>query len=400
MLKSKKNRDSALLIFMALVTIIFLLYIFFPSGEKKPDKGDNIRNKKNSDLQSTPDINVEGSETIFSEIRSLLKTYFMEISTGDRSLLLIPDEELEGHLLSKVKGEQLKIIEKSLKFRFRDLGQALDSFKYLNYSDKEKFDLYISLFLIRIKREGIIERAENYSSDEAVKILDLDPYTFIGNEVDENYRSIPIIIFSEILIKRTDIFSPGNDIKIFLMKLSPISDISSMQYVNSLKDILNISSEERKFSFGWVEKDPFDPDDKGIYKNVNIIRRGFFNQKYINFPGVQSSNAMVWIRDLLRADSGTIELKSLKITDETPGENYSARSIVYSETTSRFTIIMDSPSVVTENGIIALMINEKMRRLKNENTIINFSEKLYSKKDFEKKLIKFGKFLSGIKSVF
>ena len=61
---------------------------------------------------------------------------------------------------------------------------------------------------------------------------------------------------------------------------------------------------------------------------------------------------------------------------------------------------MDSPSFVTERGYIAIMMNEKMKRINAENTVINFAEKLYSKKEFRKKMNAFGKFLYSIRSVF
>ncbi len=67
-----------------------------------------------------------------------------------------------------------------------------------------------------------------------------------------------------------------------------------------------------------------------------------------------------WMKDLINADGGSIELSDLKVADETPGENYSAKSLIYSPGTPRFIIVMDSPSFVSGRGYIATMLNEKM----------------------------------------
>ena len=99
MFKSKKNRDSALLIFMALVMVGFLLYLFFPSS---PD-GDTERKipvKKNSGgkqpVQKTEAF--EEELNIFTNTRGILIDYFNGINTGDRSIGEIPEDRIEKEL--------------------------------------------------------------------------------------------------------------------------------------------------------------------------------------------------------------------------------------------------------------------------------------------------------------
>ncbi|MCK4889148.1 MAG: hypothetical protein KAS97_04395 [Candidatus Aminicenantes bacterium] len=401
MFKSKKNRDSALLIFMALVTVAFLLYLFFPSNGKTGEK-DKIpvkHIKKNSEQISVEKVE-ERVENKFGELRDIFKTYFNEVNTGDRVISRIPSEKLEETLRSVLMEKFSEEIGRSLKYRFRDINRAVDIFKDSDLSNIEKFDMYIALFLIKAANEDIIGRSINFTTDEIMSLLNLKHYELINNEASENYHAIPVIIYADLLIKKTDIFSPGEEIILFSKILTDIGDISPMQHINSIKDIFNISTELRRFSFSWVERDALDPDDKGSYKNVPVRRRKFFKLQYLIFPDPGKGGDLTWLKDLINADSGAIELSEIKIADETPGENYSAKSIIYSESTSRFIFIMDSPSFVSERGYISIMMNEKMKRLNSENTIINFAEKLYSKKEFRKKMNSFGKFLYRIRSVF
>ncbi len=401
MFKSKKNRDSALLIFMALVMVVFLLYLFFPSASGN-EKDSKVPLKKIKRVK-TPEKNreiVENGKNLFADLREILRVYFNGVNTGDRAIIDIPVEKIEEELRRLLDQKYSEEIVRTLKYRLRDLDRAIDVFKDSELSDPEKFDLYIALFLIRASREDIIGRSLNYTLDEIKALLSLKHYSLINNEASENYHAIPVIIYADILIKKADLFMPGEDAKIFSDMLSKIGDISPMQHINSLKDIFSFSKELRKFSFTWVEKDALDPDDKGEYKNVSVKRRRSFKLFYLLFPNPVKGGDNTWIKDLVSADSGSIELSDLKIADETPGENYSAKSLIYSAGTSRFIIVMDSPSFVSERGYIAIMMNEKMSRVNSENVVINFAEKLYSKKEFQNKMGIFGKFLYKIRSVF
>jgi len=386
---------------MAIVIAIFLLYIFFPA-ELKKSKQKNIRINNPKGHTSIPVTEISNSpkDGMFFEIRKIMKTYFNEINTGDRDISIIPAKELENVLISTSPEKLKKDIGRSLKYRFRDMNRVIKILKESDISDINKFDLYIALFLIKIYNEDIISRSINLSSGEIISLLNLKPYSLVKNEVSENYHSIPIIIYADILINKTDIFSPGKEINFFLNSISLIGDISPMQHINSIKDAFSLTSELRKFSFDWIEKDIFNTDDEGSYKNVTVRRRKFLKLQYIVFPDSKKYENSTWIKDLLNADSGSIELSDLKITDETPGENYSAKSLIYSKSTSRFVIIMDSPSFVSIRGYTALMIKKKIEKINSGNIVINFAEKLYSEKKFRTKLNSFGKFIYSIRSVF
>lgn len=401
MFKSKKNRDSVLLIFMALVTVAFLLYLFFPGGQKDSKK-DKVPVKKIVRSLNLPDNKKsdEGNESVFRQLREIFIGYFNEVNTGDRAVNLIPAEEIEKELRSSLGEKYSEEVGKSLKYRLLDIDRAIDVFKDSDLSDSEKFELYIALFLIKATNEDVIGRCLNFTSDEMTSLLNLKHYSLINNEATENYHTIPVIIYADMLANKSDIFQPGKEVILFSEMLSRIGDISPMQHINSVKDIFDFSKELRKFSFSWVERDALDPDDKGIYKNVTVRRRRFFKLQYLVFPDSGKGGDLTWLRDLVNADNGSIELSDLKITDETPGENYSAKSVIYSESTSRFVIVMDSPSLVSGRGYISIMLNGKLDRINSENKVVNFAEKLYSKKDYRRKITNFGKFLYRIRSVF
>lgn len=402
MFKSKKNRDSALLIFMALVMVAFLLYLFFPTGpedngkEKPPVK--KIRKevpRPEKDKEAT-----EEKTDLFKDLRIIFRDYFSGINTGDITLGDIPRQTIEEELRKSLATQYEDLIHRALKYRLQDMDRAMDVFEGSDLSGPDRFDLYTALFLVRASAEDITGRCLNFTSDEVVSLLNLKYYSLIGNEAAENYQTLPVLIFADMLVKRADIFSPGEDVINFARQVSAVGDISPMQHINSVKDIFTFSRELRKFSFNWVEKDGLDPDDKGEYRNISVRRRRSFKLHYLLFPDPEKSGDLTWLRDLMNADGGSIELAEMGAADETPGENYSARSIIYSEGTPRFVLVMDSPSFVTERGYIAILLNEKMKRLNKENIVINFAEKLYSKKEFRKKMETFGKFLYNIRSVF
>ncbi len=227
---------------------------------------------------------VEQEESLFTKIRIVLRDYFNVVNTGDRAIAEIPVDKIEKELRRSLEKKYSAEIERALKYRLRDLDRAMEVFKDSELSDHDKFDLYISLFLIRISGEDIIGRSLNFTSDEMKSLLNLKHYSFLNNEATENYHSIPVIIYADILIKKADIFLPGEDVMSFSQMLNDIGDISPMQHINSLKDIFSFSKELRKFTFSWVEKDALDPDDKGEYKNIGVRRRSSFKLHYLIFP--------------------------------------------------------------------------------------------------------------------
>jgi len=403
MFTSKKNRDSALLIFMALVMLVFMLYIFFPS-KKTPGKTEKdpvkIKNGKKISIPVDPDEKETANPDVFRGLRGVLTDYFNGVNNGDRPVSLIPSAEIESELRSSLEESHAPEINRALKYRLRDLNRAIDVFRDSGLSDEQKFDLYIGLFLIKSADEDILGRCLNFTSDEVQALLDLSFYKLIGNEATENYHAVPVIHYADLLAAKSDIFSPGEEVFKFSNALKDISDISPMQQINSVRDLFGYSTELRNYSFSWVEKDALDPDDRGDYKNVTVRRRKFFRLQYLIFPDPGKGGDPTWIRDLLKSDGGSFELSDMSVSDETPGENYAARSLIYSESTSRFIIIMDSPSPVSERGYVSLMFRTKMDRINTENNVINFSEKLYSKKEFRNRLEKFGRFLYRIRSVY
>ena len=326
MFKSKKNRDSALLIFMALVMVGFLLYLFFPSSSgSENNRKIPVKKLKSGGQTAQKNEVVEQEESLFTNIRIILREYFNGVNTGDRTISEIPVDKIQKELRRSLEKNYSAEIERALKYRLRDIERALDVFKDSELSDHDKFDLYISLFLIRTGGEDIIGRSLNFTSDEVKLLLNLKHYSFINNEATENYHSIPIIIYADILIKKADIFLPGEEVMLFSQKLSDIGDISPMQHINSLKDIFSFSKEFRKFSFSWVEKDALDPDDKGEYKNIGVRRRSSFKLHYLIFPDPGDGGDYTWLKDLVQVKYSENQKKTtilLKISIWIYGETF------------------------------------------------------------------------------
>ena len=405
MFKSKKNRDSALLIFMGLVLILFLIYLFFPAGdrEKSVELTDRSQKKKKV-LTENPISNeiqtgeiVETPEKFLKDVKNELISIQEVIASGDSPFFPPPADSLEELFRSEKKWDTKRSFDKILKFRFRDVGKIFDVDFPEKVENSAKFDIYIALFLISANNEMINAGSADWTLEELSNNTNFKPYSLINFEVQEDYQTIPLYFYTALYVKKDPVFPPPEEIRHFFKQLDIIRDLSPGQTVNSIKTLSVYSEEIKNFSIFWKEYDPLDPDDTGIYRGVKTTVQKWIKYKFIIYPG---NSDLAWIKHLVTSDRGEFELEDLEISEEIAGEKRIARNIFYSKNLSKFIVIIDDPVIFSVNGQVDRIFKSRIEEIKKSFIRIDMLDRYRDKKKFKNQLLEFGKYLYGIKDLF
>ena len=134
-----------------------------------------------------------------------------------------PFENYRVETLEKVFDEfKNDILDKLYKFSFYDLKEILTLPIPEEYSDSLKFNLILSLFLIKQKEEGIIKKLETLPQSEFEKIINFDFYQLANNEVQEDYQLIPVLFYFAALMRRMPIYPVEDSADFFKEKINPL----------------------------------------------------------------------------------------------------------------------------------------------------------------------------------
>ncbi|MCP5052375.1 MAG: hypothetical protein GY940_34730, partial [bacterium] len=213
MLKNKESRDSILLIFMAVITIAFLVYLFVPGGKTKPNghkppngNGKNgkppikkpvIKDPDNTDTEKNKRLN-----QLNLELETELKSLYTQIITSRHPFAFYSAETLKT-LPAKFENET---VEKFGKFSFNDLKDIVTLDFQENYSNTLKFNLYLTFFLVKLQEEQIDKIYPELPWPEFQKMPDLSPYILLGNELQEDYQLLPLLFYFRQLTHRLDLY--------------------------------------------------------------------------------------------------------------------------------------------------------------------------------------------------
>jgi hypothetical protein len=397
MFKRKESRDTVLLVFMAVVTIAFLLYIFFPSGKGKEKTNDNKNQKTitNKIKKSTGEIKLpeetepteksileEFSEKIVSQLNPVFTTIlesedpFRDYNTQRlKSLLLDPENNL---------------VEKLYKFSFFDLHDIARLKFPESYSDSLKFNLFVSLFLIKIQEEFIEEAFLSLPKVEVEKLVDFDIYGLLGFEIEKDYQLIPVLFYFKHLVRQLNLY-PAEDVTLFFKEgIENLRDLSDSKCLIKIQELLAFSQRKEKYRIEWVEEDGILADDKKVYKNLNLKIFNFLKQDYLIFPDAEDSENNQWINELCKSDPGDIELELLSIQDEDPSRRLNMRKIVYTPISAQFVVVLNQYTPTRMEGFLNRMVMKRKEDFQKNFTIIDFSLQETNPKLLREKLDKFG----------
>ena len=392
-LKSKEKRDTALLITMALITIAFLFYIFFPSG--------SAGKKKKTEDSKLPPARTE-TRNIYEQLNEKLEYELNSLYMG----FLIMSDPFENFwtepLKKELNGLTNDTLNKFQKLSFYDLNDIPTLPTPAEYTDALKLNLYLSLFLVKMKEEGIVKAFENLPEIEFRKIISFDFYRLVNDEVQKDYQLMPVLFYYTVLMKRLQIYPTTDCFRFFKNKLEHIRDLTPTKYLTRMREFLRFSVSNAIYRLQWVEHDPIDADDKQIYTNQTFKTFNFLRQRYLVFPDTDSPENNLWIRELCEADSGDIELSDLSIVSEDPANPSQIEKIFYAPVSSQFIVLLQGFEPARDDVFLNTIALRQIGCFQKNVNCIDFSPSNDSdsnpeeKKAFKLELEQFGIYLKKL----
>jgi hypothetical protein len=295
MFKRKESRDTVLLVFMAVVTLAFLLYMFLPSGKGKEKTNDkknknsitNKIKKSPGELklpEETEPTEISILEAFSEKIVAQLNSVFADIMKSEDPFRHYNTESLKTLLLNS----ENNLVEKLYKFSFFDLNDIARLKFPESYSDSLKFNLFVALFLIKIQEEFIEEAFLSLPKVEVEKLVDFDIYGLLDFEIEKDYQLIPVLFYFKHLVLGLNLY-PGEDVTLFFKEgIENLRDLSDSKCLVKIKELLAFSQRKEKFRIEWVEEDGILADDKKVYKNLSLKIFNFLKQDYLIFPDAEN----------------------------------------------------------------------------------------------------------------
>lgn len=411
-LKDKEKRDTALLIAMGLITIVFLLYIFLPAGSGKnietPVKtGDGNQKKQQEKAEKKPPVKEppptgkKKEEDHFCDLLNEKLEY--ELNSVYLGILVSNDpfENFWVETLENVLGEfknDNDTLSKFRKFSFYDLNDIATLPIPPEFNDTLKFNLLVSLFLIKMKEEGITKKFETLSNTELRKTIKFDFYKLLGNEVQKDYQLMPILFYYTVLMKRLNIYPEVDSFRFFKNRIGHLRDLTPTKYIIRLQESLRFSVSLGKYRIQWVEHDAIGANDKQVYGNLSLKTFTFLRRNYLIFPDLDNLENNLWINELREADSGDIELTGLNITGEDPSNPLVVKKIYYAPISSRFVVLLKEYQPGKDHGYLNAIVTKRMADFHKNLTGIDFILPVdkEGKKAFKEQLDKFGNYLKQL----
>lgn len=400
MFKSKEIRDNVLLISMAVITIVFLVYIFFPSGDDNSKKNDNGKNPVKTHIPKRtkkPVIKVEKADKdklleINMSIEKEIADIYLTILSSDTPFA----EYSTGSLKTVIENSENEMLKKYAKFSFFDLKDISDIEFPAEYDNQVKFNIFLSMFLLKIREEDAIKKLEDLAKTEFEEKIKFDYYRLIDDEIDKDYQALPILFYFKLFMNRLNVYARTDDAAFFREKIENIRDLSFSKHLPRIITFLSFSREPDTYRIEWVEKDGFpDSDDKESYAGLKLNTINFLKQKYLIFPDSENKQNNRWITDLCKADSGDIELTALKIINEDPLKSLKNKRILYAPINPHFIVALEEypDKTLTENEFVNRVIINRLNAFYKNFKVVDFSEVVKTGKGFKIALGEFGCYL-------
>jgi len=405
MLKTQDQRSIFILVVMLIVIILFFVYLFIPSGGE--EKNDFLKEKAHKTIKkSTLKLKEKkSSNNLFykfnSEIENELNEIYKSVIESNETFIDYKTERLKEIInkpgIEKKMGKDLRAFVKILnwlkKLSFFDLNEIKELDFPESVDKRLKFNIYVSMFLIKIKEEEIFESINEFSNKEFKKIVDLKIYDLINNEFDQDFQILPILFFFNNIVKRVNIYSDIDSFIFFKEGIKNIKDLSPGKPLIKMRDLLNFSYEFQNYIIEWTEYDKLDPDDIKVYMNLKLKTFHFLKQYYLVFPDIETMKNNIWIKDLCESDSGDIELIRFKISNENPSQSLKIKKILYSKDGSNFIVLLKEFKRFKDHVFFNRIIENRLELYLKNFKIIDFSEDKINKELFKNKLEEFGNYL-------
>lgn len=402
MLKNKERRDTILLAFMGIITLLFLLYIFIPSGDsgekKNGNNGTNGKQNNNGKTTKPPEKiklpkdyqSAEKLKQMNLEVKKQLIALHNVIVSSPEPFTNYATEGLKK-LPALFKS---KLVDRLYTFSFNDL-KKFDSYEFpKSYGEPLKFNLFLSVFLLKLQEEGIENKISGLPWDEFTRQVDFTCYQLLKNEIEEDYQCLPVLFYFKQLAKRVNVY-PWMDMTSFFKKSAEnLQDRSHSKYLEEIRGLLFFSQQTDQYRLEWRERDGLlDGDDKKQYPKTAMRTFNFLKQEYLVLPDDIDPVKNQWLEDLLKSDPGEIELIRLSIQNINPTRGAYLRKIIYTPVNPRFVAVLNEHKPDASGGFLERMIYRCRNRFHKSYTVIPFAPEETSEDALEKALIEFGRYL-------
>jgi len=273
MVKNKNIRDFALVIFMLIVVIAFVVYQFIPSSkennkviETKTEKSETKKENKNEislnktekkaeqDIENTKqDVEEKKEEDksylYVNELEVILIDTFDKLSLGKKEFKDIKIEKIDENiekLLSVLNDEQIKYKEDLMKVRKFDLITLLRNYREfdnIGNNKTERFVLFLSVFFKSIFENNLIN-ALMTDKKLLTKYLNFDFYKMIDFEVEKPYQFIPVLFYLKLIINHSHLFYKNDLLDRFIIKLESLKDLTNTGFIQNLITLVIIKQRD------------------------------------------------------------------------------------------------------------------------------------------------------------
>lgn len=408
MFKNKERRDTILLLIMAAVTIAFLVYVLVPfgggdnNGGKSPPIGpkpDTPPIKPDQPVQQVlPDEPSEKDvlDDLNQKIESILNTLYTDIVHAEE-----PFENYDITSLKNLPEEfQNKLVDKLYRFSFSDLKDIPRLEFPETYSNALKFNLYVSLFLLKVREEGIERKLADTPNAEFAKTLNLECFQLLRSEIEEDFQLLPVLFYFKLLVQRLDPYQPEDMTAFFKQGTSHMRDLTPQKLLIRIREILSFSQHTESYRLHWKEHDTLSADDKETYNGLSFTTYNFLTQEYLVLPDKNTTGSGRWLTDLCNSDSGNIEMKEFSIQNQDPSRKTGIQKIIYTPLKNTFVVVLKESVPAAANpdeGFLTYLLARRMLEFHRSYTILDFrglAEKLKEEqKAFRESLEAFGNYL-------
>ena len=408
MLKTKERRDTFLLVTMAIVFVIFLLYMFVPlkKQEKKsaPTRGDSRIEKKKVE-EPVPKVEARPPDDYLGGLNQKLESElgrsfglmldsplpFRNYPVENLKLLLNPgDADGTSKEDSPVFFEFLK---KVWRIGFYDLPDLFKPDSDPIIDKRLKFNIYVALFMIKLQEEAVLDEIAELPDVLFKKIVNCRPYLIIDNEVNSDFQCFPVLFYFYRLMERFNLFPQKSISDFFCERIRDICDLSPGKYITQINDLLSFSKENQKFRISWTEEDNLNPDDQETYANLMLNVFIFLKQRYLIFPDDFNKANNRWLEELKKSDSGDIELIDLKISSEDAARDLQVQKIFYMPGKSQFVALLKGVDFSLKKDFLYRILHHRSQDFLKVFLQVDFASKFLDPESFQKELLNFGIYL-------
>jgi hypothetical protein len=371
---------------------------FGPADKKNTDKQKETGRKKiQKKVKKPPEKDpppIEDTEAqlppgLNEKIETELNSLYLSIMMSKEPFENYRTEALQA-VLDEYKND---ILERLYKFSFYDLNEMVSAPLPEEYNDSLRFNLFLSLFLIKLNEEGVVKKTESLPLPEIEKMVGLDFYGLTGNEVQQDFQLTPILFYFTTIVKKLPVYPVKDSLRLFIEKIKPIRDLTEAKFLVHIRELLRFSDMRVRFRVQWKEHDAIGADDKKVYGNLNLKVYTFLNQSYLVFPDPRNIAHNAWIDDLCDSDSGDIELKALNIMSEETSNLLQMGKILYSPISSRFVVLLKEFRPGNTGGFLNAAIEKRIADFQKNLTIVDFSMAASDEKTFKAQLDEYGNYL-------